>query len=469
MSATMTELWQVIDTGDILQAEVQVAGMLALPGLNGADRAESERYVKALISTASYRSPRSYAAAFYRLLMSVGSASVKKAASAALRETTSLGAYPPGWVTEIGKPTPDRAWRRHDAFGDEEVIVVTFSYGDKQHGVLVRIDSIVLPVAAAVGISPEPDRLVAALGNVSDSPGDQFEEISLAQARALVEGPLTHAAQSGRGLAVASATFLPVVRAHIRRLPGEGAEPVATFTAADRAAAVEEFLASPHGAHAGDPEVARFWAQALTGYSGRTDGEAPAQVGPRKIAAMLGHVASTFELTDAQLDGLATAVTAWVTWAAEHQRLDEAAELIMAALPTSLGDFASAYDDPQSGLARAYVSDLSGAAADIDVRDLAAAVTRRSVAIPLPGTRDSVPATTDVTDPAARAASVEREFAICTLDAGQTREDLIASATRVVEELWSGQPVSTWEAARALLAEGRNRHDVIHALVQQPL
>ena len=466
----MTELWQVIDTGDILQAEVQVAGMLALPGLNGADRAESERYVKALISTASSRSPRSYAAAFYRLLMSVGSPTVKKAASGALREATSLGGYPPGWVTEIGKPTPDKAWRRHDAFGDEEVIVVTFSYGDKQHGVLVRVDSIVLPVAAAVGISPEPDRLVAAVGNVSDSPGDQFEEISLAQARALAEGPLTRAAQSGRGLTAASATFLPVARSHIRRLPGEGADPVAKFTAADRAAAVAEFLASPHGAQAGDPEVARFWAQALTGYSGRTDGEAPAQVGPRKIAAMLGHVASTFELTDAQLDGLATAVTAWATWAAEHQRLDEAAtELIRATLAKSLGDFASAYDDPQSALARAYVSDLSGTAADIDVRDLAAAVTRRSVAIPLPGTRDAVPATTDVTDPAARAAVVEREFASCALDAGQTREDLIASATRVVEELWSGQPASTWDAARALLAEGRNRHDAIHALVQPSL
>jgi hypothetical protein len=468
MSAAMTELWQVIDTGDILQAEVQVAGMLALPGLNGADGTESERYVKALISTASYRSPRSYAAAFHRLLMSVGSPAVKKLASGALRETTSLGGYPPGWVTEIGKPTPDKAWRRRDAFGDEEVVVVTFNYGDKPHGVLVRIESIVLPVAAAVGISPEPDRLVAAVGNVSDRPGDQFEEISLAQARALVEGPLTRAAQSGRGLTAASATFLPVARTHIRRLPDEGADSVATFTAADRAAAVEEFLASPHGTQAGDPEVARFWAQALTGYSGRTDGEAPAQVGPRKITAMLGHVASTFELTDAQLDGLATAVTAWAAWAAERQRLDEAAtEQILATLPKSLGDFASAYDDPQSALARAYVSDLSAAAADVDVRDLAAAVTRRSVAIPLPGSRDAVPATTDVTDPAARAAVVEREFASCALDAGQTREDLIASATRVVEELWSGQPVSTWETARALLAEGRNRHDVIHALAQQ--
>jgi hypothetical protein len=78
-----------------------------------------------------------------------------------------------------------------------------------------------------------------------------------------------------------------------------------------------------------------------------------------------------------------------------------------------------------------------------------------------------VPAATDVTDPAARAAAVEREFATCTLDAGQTREGLIASATRVVEELWSGEPASTWGAARSLLGEGRNRHDAIHALVLQ--
>jgi hypothetical protein len=468
MSAAITELWQVIDSGDILEAEVEVAGMLALPRLNGADRAESERYVEALISTASYRSPRSHAAAFYRLLMSVGSPTVKKAASGGLRETTSLGAYPPGWVTEIGKPTPDKAWLRQDAFGDEEAVVVTFSYGEKQHGVLVRIDRIVLPVATAVGISPEPDRLVAAIGNVSDSPGERFEEISLAQARALVEGPLTRAAQSGRGLTAASATFLPVARAHIRRLPAEGADPVATFTAADRAAAADEFLASPLAAQAGDPEVARFWAQALTSYSGRTDGEAPAQVSPRKIAAMLGHVASTFELTDAQFDGLATAATAWATWAAERQKLDQAAtDKILAALPESLSEFASAYEDPQSALARAYVSDLSGAAADIDVRDLAAAAARRSVAIPLPGARDVVPAATDVTDPAARAAAVEQEFATCALNAGQTREGLIAGATRVVEELWSGEPVSTWEAARALLGEGRSRHDVIHALVLQ--
>jgi hypothetical protein len=47
------------------------------------------------------------------------------------------------------------------------------------------------------------------------------------------------------------------------------------------------------------------------------------------------------------------------------------ADSSLASLPPA-GEFASAYEDPQSALARAYVSDLSGAAADADVRDLAA-------------------------------------------------------------------------------------------------
>jgi len=71
----------------------------------------------------------------------------------------------------------------------------------------------------------------------------------------------------------------------------------------------------------------------------------------------------------------------------------------------------------------------------------------------------------DVTDPAARAEMVAEEFGACGLDGGQTREDLIDGATRVVEELWAGEPAATWDAARKLMTEGRTRHDAIHALV----
>jgi hypothetical protein len=35
---------------------------------------------------------------------------------------------------------------------------------------------------------------------------------------------------------------------------------------------------------------------------------------------------------------------------------------------------------------------------------------------------------------------------------------------RIVEEVWHDNPSTTWEKAKLLLAEGHNRHDVIHRL-----
>ncbi|HEX4829727.1 MAG TPA: hypothetical protein VH478_01365 [Trebonia sp.] len=471
---SLGELWAVIESGDILDAEVQVAGLLALPALNRSTRSEEQTFVAGLITTAARMQPRESAAAFYRLLMTLGSPSLKKMASGALRELTSSGVYPPGWVTEIGKPVPGEAWHRYDVFGDEEAVVVTFSYdgsGDsREHAVLVRIDRTVLPTAVTVGISPEPDRLVTALKGAEDEQFERVEQVSLARARELIEAPLNRARPGGsRGLSPSSATFLPVARAHARRLPtaAEAGEPAAgarTYTAADRAAAVEAFLASPPGAGLPDGDVARFWAQALTGYSGRIAGEPPAQAGPRKLVAMLGHAASTFALTGAQRAGLPAVVTAWARWAAGNQGLDaDATEHLLTDLPKTLEQFDAAYDDPQSKLARDYVSDL--AAADGDVTELAGAVTRRSVAVPYPSVGADGQPELDVTDPAARAAMIAREFASCSLDPGQSREDLVAAATRVTEELWAGEPPATWAAARAQLADGRSRHDALHALI----
>jgi hypothetical protein len=459
---SLAELWGVIESGSVLDAEVQVAGMLALPALNRSSRAVTESYVSALISQAARMRPRSSAAAFYRVLMTLGSPNVKKMASGALRELTSAGVYPSGWVTEIGKPAPGEAWRRRDVFGDDEVIVVTFSYGEgddaRRHAILVMIDHTMLPTAVTVGVSPDPDALVESI--------DSAEQISLADVRRLIEGPLARAAHGGsRGLSPSSATFLPVARSHVRRLPDEDVAETVCYSAADRAAAVAEFLASPHAAEAGEEDIAQFWAQALTGYSGRIPDEPPAQVGPRKLPAMLGHVASTFELTGTQRAGMPSAVTAWTRWAAGRQGLDEAAtERVLTAAAKAIEEFSAAYDNPDAVIARAYVSDL--ATSDADVTALAAAVTRRSVAVPFPDTRDGRPGM-DVTDPNARAEMVAEEFRSCSLDEGQSREDLIDGAARVVEELWSGQPAATWDAARKLITEGRPRHDAIHVLVKR--
>ena len=115
------------------------------------------------------------------------------------------------------------------------------------------------------------------------------------------------------------------------------------FTAADRAAAVDEFMKSPQAAEAvaADEESTRFWAEVLTGYSGRVPGEPPAQVGPRKLAhILLGHVPNTFVLSPAQRGHLEPAVTAWVRWSADHRDLGEAGtEVLMEQAPRVLSRF----------------------------------------------------------------------------------------------------------------------------------
>src|SRR5262249_2048745 len=159
-------------------------------------------------------------------------------------ELTASGAYPPGWVTEIGKPVPGEAWRRYDVFGDDEMLVVTFSYGDARHGLLAMIDRTVIPTAVTVGISPDPDQLIEGIHR-QVSGVEKAERTSLAEARRLLEPALARAASAGpRALSPSSATFLPVARSHVRRLPDPAAETsaaeVRVYTAADRAAAVED-------------------------------------------------------------------------------------------------------------------------------------------------------------------------------------------------------------------------------------
>src|SRR6202044_712653 len=172
-------------------------------------------------------------------------------------------------------------------------------------------------------------------------PFDRVEEIGLAEARRRLEAPLARGdEEAGPGAPVDTVAYLPVARSRVRRLPAEDAS-LPVFTAADRAAAVDDFLKSPLAADvvATDEDAARFWAQVLTGYSSRLPGEAPGQVGPRKIAhLLLGHVPNTFSLSPAQRQHLEPVVTAWTRWSAEHRGLDEAATARLAeSLPAGFG------------------------------------------------------------------------------------------------------------------------------------
>jgi hypothetical protein len=397
--------------------------------------------------------------------MTLGTPATRRAASRALAELTGEGIYPPEWVTEIGKATPGRAWRRYDVFGDDEAIAVTFSYGEAEHGIVVQVDLAGVPVATTIGVSSNAAKLIEVISGTSEE-FDRSEQISLADARARMLRPLDRAGrEESPELSPSSIAYLPVARSRVRRLPeGDGSRTV--YTAADRTAAVEEFLASPEAAEAvaADEASARFWAEVLTGYSGRIPGEPPEQVGPRKLAhILLGHVPNTFVLTPAQRDHLEPAVTAWVRWSAARRDLGEAGTaVLMEQLPRVLSRFGEAYDDPDAAAIRGYASGLATSAADVSW--LSDNVGRRMFALPLPEQH----APLDLSDPADRRRLVAEEFGACTPPSGMTSEEFTEAAYRVIEELWRDEDNATYQAASRLFADGMSRHDVIHRLAGTP-
>ena len=465
----LSSLWEGVASGDPLRAELETATCMAFPYVLGQrDPADIESFIDTVLVRGALRRRDPDGAALLRLLMTLGTAQTRRAASRALAELTGEDIYPPEWVTEVGKATPGQAWRRYDVFGDDEAIAVTFSYGEAEaeHGIVVQVDLAGIPVATAIGVSSNAARLIEAIsGNTEEF--DRSEQISLADARARILRPLDRAdREDSPRLSPDSIAYLPVARSRARRLPDGDAGRGPVFTAADRAEAVEEFMKSPQAAEAvaADEESTRFWAEVLTGYSGRIPGEPPDQVGPRKLThILLGHVPNTFVLTPAQRAHLEPAVIAWVRWSADRRDLGEAGTaVLLEQVPRVISRFGEAYNDPDAAAIRGYASGLATSAADVSW--LSGTVGRRMFALPLPDEHGPL----DLADPADRRRLVQEEFGACTPPSGMTSEEFTEAAYRVIEELWRDEDNPTYQAASSLFADGLARHDVIHRLAGTP-
>jgi hypothetical protein len=459
-------LLTAVAAGDPLKAELETSAFMAIPSATGkADPDQVEAFISKVMVDGAVLMRTPDGAALLRLLASLGSPATKRAASRGLGQLTSAGIYPPDWVTEAGKAVPGQAWRRYDVFGDHEAVAVTFSYGEAEHAIVAQVDLTGLPTVVMVGVTPNPAEVIEGMTR-DDEELERAEQISLAEARWRLDDALTRCdtdldAEVGPDIIA----FLPVVRSRVRRLPIE--LPAQVFTAIDRKAAVDEFLHSPQAAEAvaADEAATRFWAEVLTGYSSRVPDEPPAQVGPRKLRyVLLRHVPTTLALTAAQRRHLEPAVTAWTGWSAARRGLGEGATAALTErLPEVFSRFDEAYDNPDGALTRSYMADL--VASDTDLSGLTDQVGRRMFALPIPEPGDSS-AGGDFSDPQVRRARAEAEFSGCAPPGGMTGEQFMEAVHRVISELWDGDPPATYAAARLLLADGIDRHDVIHALAE---
>ena len=458
----LAELWQALTAGDLLRAELETARVATVMQEMGGD---DDRTDSVLVDMAA-DTGRPEDAALLRLMVLLGSPAMKRKASEGLGRLTAAGVYPAEWAGDAGKATPLRAWRRYCVFGDWEQIFVSFAYAGGEHAFSVHVDLTDLPVVRDIEMLTSTDDLP---GLIAEQAGEyaRYEEISMADARRRVEGPLESA---GDIVGTGGAYYLPpVLRSRLRRLPAAAPDPAPGYTAADRAAAVTAFLGSTEAADAiaADEAATRFWAEVLTGYSGRLPADSPGQVGIAKLTAiMCRHVPEHFELTEAQREHMPVAFAAWIRWSARCRGLgEEAAAYLASALPELFKLFDGGYDEDVWLHTRAYVADV--VTSDVDVAWLREVADRRRFAVPRPWDRDyeaELAADLDVRTPAGRHAGAAAEFATCDLSDGQTREDLIAAVHQVIEELWTGEPPQTWELAEQLTAAGLDRHDVIHEL-----
>src|SRR5690242_6902381 len=101
------DLWKAVAAGEPLQAEIESSTCMEIPRVMGVrDVAEEEQFRATVLVDGARRRRNPDGAALLRLLMAMGTATTKRAASRALAELTGEGVYPPEWVTGIGRRRP---------------------------------------------------------------------------------------------------------------------------------------------------------------------------------------------------------------------------------------------------------------------------------------------------------------------------------------------------------------------------
>jgi hypothetical protein len=404
----------------------------------------------------------------------------REAASTTAAALAAAGVADPPWAAAIGRVQVGACWRLADVFGDQASLLSVFRYGSREHGLVALVDFNHLGGwVKDLSITPDPTAVLRELRKTARSePFAVLEQVYPAEARRLLED----------GLAATDATWQPEVSdefrefralalARCRAMPQPsrpaGEEPELDDT--ERDGFVAEFLASPHAAGLPD-ETARYGARLLVDFGADYDAGKPLRVSPAKIAGFLLHwVPAKAILDDADRDKLPDVVTAWARWAGERTGLPPAAvdELVSVARDCG-GDFREAYEEgADASPIRQFLGGLDTSGGLAEVQE---AVDRRMFTMPYFGTRiggEDFPRL-DPGDSDDRRLLIEgehSEYHAALLDPafggeidGVNPRLHIAVHEVVANQLWEGDPLETWQAAKRLRAAGVDRHDILHQL-----
>ena len=409
-------------------------------------------------------------------------ATTEEARDAAAAAVDSLNRPAPPWAGRIGEVDVHEAWWMGEVYGDQADVMCVFGYGADRHAVMTLVDFNHLGGwVKDVFPTDDPDQTLVQLRTaVEESDGiTTLRPVEPADARRLLEKGFEATEMTWQpDVADTYAEFRALALARIRALPDTApplAEP-AEVTADERERIIEDFLASDEVAKLPSVESARYCARLIVDYGCDYDESQPMRVSPAKMENfLLGWLPRKVMLDEDDKAAMPAAVAAWTRWAAGRSDLPAVAVAEVVEVVEGAGEaFADTYDDPANASPGRLM--LQGLGQLDGIEDVQGVLERRHFTMPYFGTRigDEDFPRLDPNDPDERRLLIEGEhpeyhgaLSDPSFDGeidGVNPRLHIAMHEIVANQLWDDDPPEAWAAAQRLVAQGHDRHDVLHAL-----
>lgn len=412
------------------------------------------------------------------LALLLGTSERRAQAAQAADGLAAAGVAEPAWAATIGRVTTGQCWRLDDAYGDQSWVLCAFAYGDRPHGMLALVDH---NLGGMIKDAFFTDDAEAALAMQRDEaaagPLAIHRELAPTEARQLLEGsfamtdmtwqpPVAEDFAAHRALALARVRSLPA--------PANPAPAPTELGDRERAAIVEQFLASPHGAGLPDRERAEYVAGLIVEHGCDYDDGRPTRVSPAKTEIfLLDWLPRKVIMESGHRDAVPGVMQAWVRWAAARNGLPAEAIVELVEAAAECGKvFLDAYDDPERfGPARLLLQGLDGLGGPDELRE---ALERRMFAMPYFGTRVG-----DEDYPQLNPADEDERRLLIEGEHPEYHEALndpsfdgevrgvdprlhVAVHEIVAAQLWADDPPEVWQAVRRLRDHGYERHEILH-------
>lgn len=435
-----------------------------------------------LLDEARQRTKSAGALALARATASVAPTSeLVEQALAAVDDLVERGASEPTWSATMDQLRASGCWMLRDVYGDSATVLCSFDRAGSAHGLSVLVNFNHLGGwAQDILLADDVEQVVAMMREAATDGGGiaLLEEVDPADARRLLEDAF--AATDATWQPEVSTEFtelraLALARLHALPEPPPRQDPAEIDDSA-RDQLVREFLASPEAAELPPGDGLKYCARLIVDYGADYDGGKVLRVSPAKTEIfLLGWLPKKVVLEPEDRALMPQLIPAWIRWAGSRQRLPSAAiEEILQVARTCTLEFDDAYDDIENmSVGRSLLAGLPDAHSADDLQD---AVERRIFAMPYFGTRigDEDFPRLDPNDPDERGILIEGEhpeYHEALTDPGFEGEIEgvnprlhLAMHEIVANQLWDNDPPEAWQAARRLRDDGRDRHDILHAI-----